>query len=440
MLKAEICLPWLILSCGQVAFWWRRDNVFGYLQGGFLFATIAVPVLFTPIVDRLDPIDVKRYADILIVGALAYLAGLSYGASLGQRLSLPRVTFDHRVDVVPRLLVKRTRQVAVAGVGVLVLSFSLLGYIPFLAVDRVSAKYGVGVYAGGFARGSLFLHVGLVLASTVLPVALVLVVRNRRPVDAVLAGALLVGLLLTLSRQQAFIGPLVFLIALAIERRWRPWRIAAAVCFAFVGGALFNELVSLSSSAPGITVADRVAASAPDINDQVGFLHGYVSSGSQQIGLKPILASLSLDKGDNSASAYALGIRIGIHDIRGFPSGGLRLPAPLWGYASFGYPGVVVWSLLSGVAIGWGTRVLARALAPIEGKRGQALSLVLAWVFFEGTYQVLGSFYFVERVGVVSFALALYMCWSRRRRHVPHKVAAEAGPVVTPVCWQREAG
>jgi len=292
MLKAEICLPWLILSCGQVAFWWRRDNVLGYLQGGFLFATIAVPVLFTPIVDRLDRMDVERYANILIVGALAYLAGLCYGASLGHRLRLPRLIFDHYLDVVPRPLVKRTRQAAVAGLGVLALSFSLLGYIPFLAADRVSAKYGVGVYAGGFARGSLFLHVGLVVASTVLPVALVLVVRNRRAVDVVLAGALFVGLMLTLSRQQAFIGPLVFLIALAIERRWRPWRIVVAVCFTFVAGTLFNELVSLSTSAPGVTLAARIAASAPDINDQVGFLHGYVSSGSKQVGLKPILASL----------------------------------------------------------------------------------------------------------------------------------------------------
>jgi hypothetical protein len=315
--------------------------------------------------------------------------------------------------------------VAVAGVGILALSFVLLRYVPLLTADRVSAKYGIGLYAPGFARGGLFLHVGLIVASTVLPVVLVLIVRNRRPVDVVLAGALLVGVVATLSRGRAFIGPLVFLVALAIERRWRPWRITAAVCFAFVAGTLFNELVHLSSTEPGTTLASRVAASAPDVIDHVEFLSGFEATGSQEVGLKPIIASFRPDKGEYNAATYALRIRTGLADVTGLASGGLRLPAPIWGYVAFGFPGLVLWSLLSGVAIGWGTRLLRRLLSETAaGRRRQALNLVLAWVFFEGTFLVLGEFYFFERVGVISFAIALFLCWSRSRYG-----SAEAEPV-----------
>lgn len=420
MLRVVICLAWLVLSCGQVLFWWRRDNVFGYLQAGFFFASIAIPVLGTSLLDDLDQVDVNHYADVMVVGAVCHMAGLAYGAWMGQRVRIGRLAVGRPLEAVPALLVKRARMVSVAGVAILGLSFALLGYVPLLTAHRLLAKYGIGPYAAGYARGALVLHVGLIVASTVLPVVLALFVRHRRPIDIVLAGALLLGLTMTLSRGRAFIGPLVFLVAVAVERRWSAGRILAAVCFAFTAGTLFNELVALSSSPPGSTFASRVAASAPDVTDHVLFLRGYEAQGANQVGLKPIVASFTIDKGEYNAATYALRIRTGLSDVTGLASGGLRLPAPIWGYASFGFPGLVVWSLLSGIAIGWGTRLLRRALADVRGRPGQALNLVLGWVMFEGTFAVLGEFYFLERVGFVSFALALYLCWGRLpRRHLP---------------------
>lgn len=430
MLKAEICIAWLILGCGQVMFWWRRDNLLGYLQAGFFFATIAVPVLATTIVDDLDPVAVNRYADILTVGAFAYLAGLTYGAFVGTRWRLPRVLVGAPLDPVPAVLVRRARQAALGGLGILALSFLLLGYVPLLTADRVSAKYGVGVYQAGFARGSLFLHVGLLLSGTILPVILALYLRRRRRVDLLLAGALFVGVLVTLSRGRAFTGPLVFLIAWAVERRWRSWGILAAVCFTFIAGTLFNEIASLATTASGTSFASRVAASAPDITDHVAFLSGFEARGAKQVGLKPILAGISLDKGENNASLYALRIRTGLDDVTGLPSGGLRLPAPVWGYASYGYPGVVAWSLLSGIAIGWGTSALRRLLA-LRERRRPCLNLVLAWVLYQGTFLVLGEFYFFERVGLVSLALALFLCWlwpRSRRSNVDGTLSVSGSP------------
>lgn len=412
MLKVEICLAWLIISCGQIMFWWRRDNIFGYLQAGFFFASIAIPVLATSILDDLGPEFVNQYANIMVVGAFAYLAGLCYGAAFGRRVR-PRVTFACVLDPVPPVLVKRTRQLALAGLSILCLSFLLLGFIPYFAADRVSAKYGVGLYRAGFSRGALVLHVGLIIAGTVLPVLLALCVRHRNRIDIILVGVLSVGLTVTLSRGNTFYGPVVFLLAVAIERRWRPWRIVCCTCLAFVAGSLVNEIVLPATAVTGATFASRVAGSAPDIVDNVSFLRGYDAKGSTQVGLRPILAGFNLEKGQYNASTYALRLRTGLPDISGLAAGGLRLPAPVWGYSSFGYPGVIVWSLLSGIAIGWGTTALRRSLSEVPGGQLRAINLILAWVFFNGTFLVLGEFYFFERVGVISFGMAAVLCLAR---------------------------
>lgn len=419
MLKVEISLAWLILSCGQVLFWWRRDNIFGYLQAGFFFASVAVPVFCTDLLDGFDEEYVNRYADVLMIGAFAYLIGLACGAALGQKRPLPNSIFRTPMDPVPALFVRRVRQVTLAGLSILALSFVLLGYVPILAADTVAAKYGVGAYEAGFSRGSLVFHVGLIVAGTIVPVILALSVRHKQPIDMILTGAVLLALSASLSRGRAFIGPLVLIVAIAIHRRWRPATIVGVVFFAYIGGALFNEIVHIASPEQGTSFASRVASSAPDVDDQVSFIRGYELAGSKQVGLKPVLSSLSLDKGDYNPSRYTLRIRTGFSDLRGFASGGLRLPAPIWGYASFGFPGVVAWSLLSGTVIGWGASQVRRMLVTTKNAPALYLNLVLAWVFYEGTTVVLAEFYFFERVGLVSFALVLILCRSRRKARRP---------------------
>ena len=414
MLKVEIILASLVLLCGQVVLWRRRDNLFAYLQAGLFFSAVAVPVLGTTIIDNSDPHIVGLYARILMMGAVGYLGGLLYGGMLGNRQRLPSVRFAAPFGLsIPNLLTRRIRILGLGAVGLLALSFVLLGYVPFLAADRVGAKYGVGIYRAGFERGALVFHAALRLGSTILPLLLVLLVRRRRPLEAFVAGALGLGLVLTLSRGSAFIGPLVFGLALLIGRRWKAWQILALVCTFYVSATLVNELVEVSRPLASASFSTRVAASAPDLSDHLGFLNGFEVSGAEHVGLRPILAGLSLNKGEYNPSSYALRIRTGLVDTSEFASGGLRLPAPIWGYAAFGYVGAVLWSFLSGIFIGWGTALLRRLLTPSYGDRGQALNLVLAWIFFLGTFAIGGEFYFPERVDLISFVLALGLCWTK---------------------------
>jgi hypothetical protein len=131
------------------------------------------------------------------------------------------------------------------------------------------------------------------------------------------------------------------------------------------------------------------------------------------VGTKTLQAgySLRLSKCYWDPADYALRIRTGLSDVGELASGGLRLPAPFWGYVSFGYAGAIVWSWVAGVFIGWGTALLRRHLAEAERRRfpNQALNLVLAWVFFNGTFAVLGQFYFPFRSDILVVALAVVL-------------------------------
>jgi hypothetical protein len=337
--------------------------------------------------------------------------------------------------MLPEALLRRARRIAAAGVAALAAAYVLLGFVPLLAADRQAAKYGVGVYHAGFERGALVYHVALALGGAVLPLMLAIALKRRQPSDVVLCVLLGIGVAVSLSRGETFMGPLVFLVALAVERRWRPLPILAAVCLAFVGGALVNELLYTAPPVAGPSFSSRVAASAPDISDHIGFLNGYELSGSQQTGLKPLTAGFGLRKGYWDPADYALRIRTGLPDVSELASGGLRLPAPIWGYAAYGYVGAAMWSFAAGVFIGWGTMLLRRLLAPVEGVPGQALNLLLARAFFAGTFGVLGNFYFPQRAGLALFAVALALGVSRRRPAAPAPVSA--GGERDPVAGQR---
>lgn len=419
VVKLEIFVSLLGLMCGPILCWRRRDNVLGYLQGGLFFVSVLVPLFGTQVLEGFEPHVVSRYAHVLAIGAVLFLLGLAYGSTLGSRSRLPPVTFDRPFqDGLPRTLARRSRAAAIAGVVSMLASFQLLGYVPLLAADRQAAKYGVGAYRAGFERGSLVYHVALALASTVLPVILALAYKRRRRLDVALCFLLLLVLLATLTRGEAFLGPLIFLIALAVERQWNPSYIFAGVCLAFVAGSLANEIIYTSPPTARPPLAQRVAATAPDLNDHLLFMNGFQLAGTPFVGTKTIQAgvSLSKSKGEHDASAFAVRTITGLSDLSDLASGGARLPAPVWGYASYGLAGAAIWSFISGLFTGWGTAMVRRLVSSAQGSSGQSLNLVFGQIFYNGTFVILATFYFPERSNLVVFLLALCLGVSPRSR------------------------
>jgi hypothetical protein len=410
-LKLQIGLALLVLACGQIAFWRRRDNVLGYLAGGAFVSTLAVPLLLTGTISDNEPRYVRLYATVLSVGALAYLAGLVLGHHLGSRSpSKVPLTFDRPLGggAILAFVERRARLLAAIGVGTLVAGYLLLGYVPLTAADRSSAKYGIGAYQDAYVRAAPVYLFALALSSTVLPVMLALYRTRRRPVDLVLAGMLGVGLLLSLSRDLAFTGPLIFVAAIAVERRVRPVLIVAATAFVYIGGAVFNGVLFPT---PGTThsAVDQIALSAPDVNDGIAFLDGFHSRGGEHTKGRTILAGLSPTAQEWDPSDYALRTRTGLDDVSLLAAGGIRLPAPIWGYASFGMAGVVWFCVLSGAFVGWATGKWKRLLGSVRSAPNVALNLTIAVAVYEGTFGLLAAFYEASTGKVLTFVVALLL-------------------------------
>ena len=124
-------------------------------------------------------------------------------------------------------------------------------------------------YAAGFARGRLVYLFALTFASAVLPLLLILFYRNRRLLDLALAGGLLIGLIASLSRGLALLGPIAVVVAIAVERRISPSLIVAGVVVAFLSGILFNEVaVPYGTRPPSFAVSLH---SASVMNGMIGW-------------------------------------------------------------------------------------------------------------------------------------------------------------------------
>lgn len=404
----QILASLLVLTCAPILLWRRRDNVLGYVAAAVFVSTYVIPLAPTLVSERFDQATIARYADVLAVGAATFLVGLALGAQVGRRspTKVP-LTFGRPLsEQVTALVSRRARWIAVAGALGLLAAFAVMGYIPLLTADRTSAKYGVGAYRAAFERGALPFRFGLAAAAAVLPVLLAVWWRRRRAADLALAGLLLVLLFVSLSRDAAFTGPMIFAVALAVERRWSPAVITAGVIFLFSIGSILSLALLDSSSQGGRAVAARVAASTPDIRDHIGFVRGFEERAEPTYG-RTLLAGLAPRRSDWEPSTYALRTLTGISDLRDFASGGLRLPAPLWGYSAFGWAGGAAFSALAGLFTGWGFTKLRRLLTPALDAPHLSLALCSAVVFYEGTFGVLAEFYFLTSAVFVKVAIAL---------------------------------
>lgn len=406
MLTLQALLALLAITCGPVLLWRRRDNVVGYLAAGFFVATYLIPLAPTLAAHQLDHRTLTLYADILSLGAVATLAGLWLGGQIGARSpNRAPLTFAAPLEGARAALVStRVRRLALVGLLALAAAFLAMGYIPYFAADRTSAKYGVGPYRASFVRAALVYRFALAVCTSILPVLLALWYRHRRRFDLVLAALAVGGLLLSLSRESAFLGPLVFGVGVAVERRLRPALIAACVVAAFSLGALLSLALVQNGPQPTAAAA-RIAASTPDVRDHLGFLRGLEKRHEFTYG-RTLVAGLTLTTSPWEPSTYALHTLTGFRDFSDFASGGLRLPAPLWGYASFGWAGVAMFSAVSGLFAGWGLVKVRRLLGPCLAAPGLALNLTLAYVFYEGTFAVLSEFYFLSSSVLVRVAVA----------------------------------
>ncbi len=408
--RIVISLALFVLTCGQIMLWPQRDNIFAYRQAGIYFTTLLIPLVGTATLTASEPHILNLYARVLALGALFFAIGLALGGHFASRTN-PRFRFTFGQSLQAdgqawRLVRRRTRVIAAAAAAALLLAFALLQYVPLLAADRQLAKYGIGIYAPGFARGRLVYHFALAMAGAIFPMTIVVAYRSRAALDLALCGAVGLGLIATLSRGDAFAGPLLVLIALAIGRRIAPYLIVAGVCLVFFGGALSNEFLFPGlASAP--TLPARLAASAPDVRDHLSFLQGFEREGSQQTKGRTITAKLTPKSSDFDPVDYGIRLTTGVTDTSLIASGGIRLPAPLWGFTSFGFPGAATFCLVSGLFIGWGTVRVRKVVTAFRSHPQYSINLLIGALFFDGTFAFFGQFFFAPFADLVVLTVAL---------------------------------
>jgi len=419
-----------VLICGQILWWRRRDNVLGYLLVATWVVTILVPLFGTSVVAQANPHVVWRITWILTIGAVAYLVGLAIGGEIGGRSKLGRkaVWAQPFTGEVAETIHTWARRFGVAALLLMIGSFGLLGYVPALAADRTSAKYGVGAYAAGFARGGNIYHLGLAMASVALPIMMIVTWRRRSWQDLALCAALFIALLMTLSREDAFNGPLLVVVALTVERRWKPSAVVALVCFALLAGTLVNEFVFPSAPGQESTFASRVAASAPDDHDQIAFLSGFEVLGNHFVGTKNLTSILIPNKGYWSPSTYSVRTETLLTNVSGVGTGGIRLPGPEWGYAAFGWIGVIIWSIFMGLFTGWGTVLIKQMMTDFAYRPGGSINYVLSWVYYTGTFGLLAGFFFPERADMMLLLAAMIFSYAglKKRKYRRRQAANEA--------------
>lgn len=408
--RVVISVALFVITCGQIMLWPRRDNIFAYRQAGIYFTTLFVPLVGTSTLTASEPHILNLYARLLALGALFFAIGLALGGHFASRTD-PRFHFTFGRSLQTdgpawRLVRRRTRMIAgIAATGLLV-AFALMRYVPLLAANRQLAKYGIGIYAPGFARGRLIYHVALGMAGAIFPMAIVVAYRSRAALDVALCGAVGLGLAATLSRGDAFAGPLLVLIALAIGRRVAPTLIVAGVCLIFLGGALSNEFL-FPAVQSGPTLPSRLAASAPDVRDHLSFLQGFEREGSQQTKGRTLTAKLTPSSSEYNPVDYGIRLTTGVNDTSLIASGGIRLPAPLWGFTSFGFPGAAAFCLVSGLFIGWGTVRVRRVVTALRSSPSYSTNLLIGALFFDGTFAFFGQFFFAPFADLVVLVVAM---------------------------------
>jgi hypothetical protein len=412
----------LILSVGYAIVWRRRDNVLAYVDGGLFLVMMALPLMATRVVERFPASVAGLYAKLLLIGSIGYALGIACGLLPGNLRSSRRPPiFAERLgsrNPDTAVLYKRARILGLVAASILAGGFAAIGYVPILAADRLSAKYGVGAYQAGFAQGSLIYRTGLALAAAALPLVLVVFYRRHKLVDLAIGSFLGLGLIASLSRTLAFSGVMLVLVAILIEKKVGPTKILLTVACVFALGELSTEVIFPSSSQVGNNLISRLAEGPPDVRDHMSFLTRYETQGERTRGLT-ILGGLDLQENYWEPNLYALRTLTGNPNVGGIPSGGLRLPAPIWGYVSFGLIGAGVWSFLAGFFAGWGAKRLKNLLTGLRLEPGSSVNLVVAAVYYAGTFGVLSTFYFASTAMIAQVAISLYVgaapiVWGRK--------------------------
>ncbi len=338
--------------------WPSRYNVIQHLSVGGSFVAIVVPALILHVQEEYPQPVVDLYVTILLVGLIAVLPGLIIGFLLGKGRTT-NFSFDIMSHAGYEQRVTRlTKTLLIIGIAGLVISYAVMGFIPLFAADPISAKLFRGPYQAPYLRVAVLFRSSFFILSTIMPIAFIIWYKTKAPFFLFSVLAVLILMAMSLARSGAFGGIVLALaIIMSFKSRFTFVLLMFMLVGVFVASSFFYYIVGIRTLDADTNIWQVITAGTPDIQDHLNFLVRFEDNPVWTYG-RTIYGGLIPGHYEWNPSVYTLSIVAPGIDINEVGSGGLRLPLPMWGYVSFKWIGVVLFSFITGLLGGFFLQLL----------------------------------------------------------------------------------
>jgi hypothetical protein len=403
-----LCISLVGLSVLSYVGWPSRWNVVAHAQLAFSVVAFIIPIYFLDTLNRLSSDALDLYYQVCAVGFLVSLVAAMVGRAAGTAKRIDRLVGARDFDSfnTDKKIAGRVFALSVLCIGGVLVSFAVMGFIPAFAADPFAAKFFRGPYAAPYAPVAPLYRASTTVIALLLPLVALLAWKIRTPAWVVVfigsVGVMLLGLL----RDPAVTGVLLLIgILFAARRKGLFLYLLMLTAVYFVGGGLYYFLTLLGvpgySLHGGAPLLAQVAAGAPDVTDQVTFLRWWMLHPEYTNGLTWV-GGLVPGNFQWNPSVWSLSVVNPGQNVANISSGGLRLPAPIWGLVSFGWPGAIGVSALSGFLIGYLARLAGR-ITP-----SQSLTHSVFWLLlYLAVLDVVPVFYRLSYLSVIQLGVVI---------------------------------
>ncbi|WP_155006630.1 hypothetical protein [Sphingomonas hengshuiensis] len=349
-LSMQILAPYLV--------WRSRWNIPTHIAAGFCMSAYVIPGLLTNLWDGFPSETVNLFIVINVIGGLALCAGTLIGSffARGKGDYIFQSTSRMIKDTSP--MTRRVLIVTVPCVIGMCAAYSIMGFVPMFAEDPFTARQFKGEYRDAYYRAAYLFRFCFSVLQATMPLLLVIGWYRRSPFLIFLALASFTVLLVSLARGPTATGVIFFLGILAANSRGGLKWYIPLILLIFPFGSVFYYILGnildvevFRSIYVGDTLSQFIANGSPDILDQLNWLHGFSKGDYFSMG-RTIFGGLVPNNYQWNPQVWTLTYDDIGANISELATGGLRLTTAEWGYANFGWIGVVLIPLISGIISG----------------------------------------------------------------------------------------
>lgn len=427
MINFAICASLCILSLSTYLIWWSKKNVFNHFIVGFCLIGYIIPCCIFDFDTYVDKSIIDLYIKINIVGVVFFLLGLILGYKwksitiVNSVIQFSNVEKAIYSDTFKKRILSISKAFFTVSLVVIVLCFLYMGFVPLFAADPFSAKQFKGVYQPRYQHVALFYRTAKQFVQILLPILLINFLQKRKIKDLIM---ILCGMLLifaSLARSETITGLLLVASIMISMRKGRvafSFYLVFLVIFFSVGSSFWVVLAyyfpnsGFSIFTEELTVAESIAAGAPDILDQLRFLNAFITNHVDYTYGLTFLGGLIPFNFKYNTSAWTLYVLNDTNDISEIASGGLRLPVTMWGYVCFGWFGVALLPFISAFFTGYITKKIKNIVNKLAANYNDYLIFYFLTFIYSNIGFVFTDFYRISIYylpGFIFFGLIIYL-------------------------------